>query len=307
MTENINDLLFFSEVARAGSITAAARRTGTPKSTISRRLIRLEERIGAKLFHKTTRKIVLTGLGETYLERCERVVREVEDARAYLESVSRKAEGALRVTMPADVGIYWLAPFFAAFLQQHPGITFDLDFTGRRVDLIGERYDVAIRGGNIAGTPRGAADSYVARRFLTIERALYASPGYLAEADAPAGPDALSVHRFILLEAHTHPRPSLRLTHGRQTRQIEISGPVVSNSLGMVRSLALEGCGIAAVPVRMCAAEENAGALVRVLPRWVPAPLEAYYVIPERKLLPARTRLFVNALAAYFAGPRRTG
>ena len=280
------------------------RRTGTPKSTISRRLIRLEERIGAKLFHKTTRKVMLTTLGESYLERCERVAREVAEARDFLASVSRKAEGLLRVTMPTDVGIHWLAGFFADFTRAHPGITFELDFTGRRVDMISERYDVAIRAGNVTGDPLSAAGSFVARRFLTIERALYAAPAYLKEFGTPAEAEALAQHRFILLEAHTHPRPRLRLTRGRQARQIEIAGPIVSNSLGMVRALVAQGVGIAAIPVRMCATEEKQGALVRLLPQWTPASLEAFYVIPERKLVPAKTRLFVNALSAYFAGSK---
>ncbi len=182
MHEDLNDLLLFAEVARASSIAAAARITSIPKSTISRRLLRLEARVGSRLFYKTTRKITLTELGKEYLERCERVVLEVDEAKSFLDSIAAKPSGTLRLTMTADFGIHHMGEFLVEFARAHPDITLDLDFSSRRVDLVGERYDVAIRFGALQDS------SLVCRRFLSIPRALYASPGYLARAGSPAGP-----------------------------------------------------------------------------------------------------------------------
>jgi DNA-binding transcriptional LysR family regulator len=298
MAARLDDLWLFFEVAKAGTITAAARRLELPKSTVSRRLIRFEQEIGAKLFHKTTRKITLTGLGETYLARCERVVHEAEEARAFLDSVTTKATGVLRVTMPTDVGIYWLADFFVAFTRRHPDIRLSLDFTGRRVDLIGERFDVAIRAGALGGT------DMVARKLATLERPLHASPAYLREMGTPQTPDDLARHRFVLLEAHAHP-PEVDLINGRKVTRIAMQGPIVSNSLGVVRAATLAGGGIGLLPPRMCAEDVKAGRLKRVLPAWSATGVDFYYLVASRKLLPARTRLFVEEMVAHVKAQER--
>jgi DNA-binding transcriptional LysR family regulator len=295
MHENLNDLLFFAEVARSGSITAAGRRLGVPKATVSRRLIKLEERIGAKLFVKTTRKIMLTELGETYFGRCARIAREIEDARLFLEAVTKRPKGTLRVTMPTDVGIHWLADLFVEFSRRHPEIAFDLDCSGRRVDVLGERIDVAIRGGVLADS------SLVARRLCSLDWAIYASPAYLAQAGTPQAPEDLARHRFVLLEAHTHPA-QLKLTRGRLTRSVPVSGSITVNSIGMVNELVRLGAGIGELPTRMGARDERDGKLVRVLPGWNRAPIDVYYIIPARKLLPMKTRLFIEALTRHLAG-----
>lgn len=297
MTDQVSDLLFFAEVAKAGSITAAARRLDVPKSTISRRLIQLEERVGSKLFYKTTRKMTLTDLGEECLERCQRIGHEVDQARAFFEAVAKNPRGALRITMPTDVGIYWFADFLVQFTRDHPGLSLDLDFSPRRVDLVGERYDVAIRGGTLPSS------SLVARRFLSIEWALYASPAYLAAAGIPAKPEDLADHRFVLLEAHSHP-PELTLQNGRSVRTVEIDGAITSNAAGMVRALVCADGGIGQLPSRMCAADLEQGRLVRVLSDWGRPPIHVYYLVPARDLLPAKTRLFVEALNRHFSRKR---
>ena len=295
MTTNIDDLLLFFEVAKSGTITAAAQRMAVPKSTVSRRLIQFEESLGIKLFHKTTRKITLTELGETYLERCERVAREAEEARQFLDSVATKATGVLRVTMPTDLGIYWLADFLVTFVRRHPEVKLSLDFTGRRLDLIGERFDVAIRGGPLT------ASVMVARKLLSIDWLLYASPDYLQEAGKPDKLADLAGHRFIILEAHSRPRPEIDLANGQRVERIALPGAIVSNSLGMVRALTVAGGGIGLLPYRMVRDNLEKRQLVRLLPSWRSKPLDFYYIISSRKLLPAKTRLFVDELVKYFS------
>jgi DNA-binding transcriptional LysR family regulator len=294
MTASIDDFSLFFAVAKAGTITAAARQLELPKSTVSRRLIQLEQGLGIKLFHKTTRKITLTGLGESFLERCERVVREAEEARGFLDSVTARATGVLRVTMPTDIGIHWLADFLVGFARRHPEVTLSLDFTGRRLDLVGERVDVAIRGGAVADP------GLVARKLGSIERLLYASPDYLREAGTPLRPADLAGHRFVLLETHSQPRAEIELINGKRSERIAAPGAIVSNSLGMVRAMVAAGGGIGLLPQRMAAEFLAKRQLVHLLPGWAPKPFDFFYIISSRRLLPAKTRVFVEELVEHF-------
>jgi DNA-binding transcriptional LysR family regulator len=298
MTPNIDDLRLFFEVAKAGTITAAARQLELPKSTVSRRLIHFEESLGIKLFHKTTRKITLTALGETYLERCERVVHEVEAAGDFLDSVTTKATGVLRITMPTDLGIYWLADFFVAFARRHPDVKLSLDFTGRRLDLVGERFDVAIRAGALTGS------EMVVRKLFSWTWLLYASPDYLREAGTPDKPVDLADHRFIVLEAHSRPRPEIDLISGQRLERITMAGMIISNSLGVVQAMTAAGGGIGLLPYRMAQENLEKRQLVRVLPAWSSKPLDFFCIVSSRKLLPAKTRLFVEELVGYFSAQK---
>jgi DNA-binding transcriptional LysR family regulator len=293
MVPNLDDLRLFFEVAKAGTITAAARRLDLPKSTVSRRLIQFEESLGIKLLHKTTRKITLTTLGTSYLERCERVVHEVEAAASYLDSVTTKASGELRVTMPTDLGIHWLADFLVGFARRHPDVGLSLDFTGRRLDLVGERFDVALRVGALSGS------EFVARKLFSFAWQLYASPAYLQEAGRPAKPADLAAYRFVMLEAYAHPRPELTLVSGQKAERVATPGTIVSNSLGAVRAMVVAGGGIGMMPLRMAQECLDKGELKRVLPAWASRPVEIFYIISSRRLLPAKTRLFVEELAAH--------
>jgi DNA-binding transcriptional LysR family regulator len=300
MSLRVDDPRLFFEVARARSITTAARQLDLPKSTVSRRLIQFEEALGIRLFHKTTRRITLTELGERYFERCERVVREIEETRDFLESVTTRASGALRVTMPTDIGIHWLADFFVAFARVHPEVSLALDFTGRRVDLVGERFDVAIRAGALPSSDMPA------RKLTSLDRMMCASPDYLRVAGTPRAPADLARHRFVLLEAHTQSRSEIELRQRGKTARVPMLGPIVSNSLGVLHAITREGGGIGLIPKRMCGADLAAGRLVTVLPGWAPRPVDLHYVILSRTLMPAKTRLFVEKLAAHFKGLERS-
>ena len=294
MPTDLDEIQIFHAVATTGSITAAARALGLPKSTVSRRLSRHEERLGLKLFNKTTRRMVLTEMGLAYLERAQSLNREIVETEAFLELVTSNLAGTLRISATAAIATYWLAGFLVDFSQQHPELTLSLDLTGRRVDLIGERYDVAIRLG------RMHSSDLVVRRFAYVDRALFAAPGYLAAAGRPERIEDLPNFRFVLLEAFTHP-PQLEFVSGRRTVTVPTPGNIVSNSLGVVKGLVVAGGGIGTIPKRMVVDDLAAGRLVRLLPEWEVQPAEISYVIPAKKLLPAKTRSFIDALTAHFA------
>jgi DNA-binding transcriptional LysR family regulator len=295
MRDHIGDILLFAEVARAGSVTMAARRLHIPKSTLSRRLIRFEERLGNKLLLKSTRKIVLTETGQDYLVRCEQIARDLEKALALLEPASSSVKGTLRVTMPTDLGVHFLSEFFAGFSRRYPELRLELSMNDARIDILGERFDVALRAGALKHS------SLVGRKFATVRFALYASPSYLAAAGKLTAPGEIAAHRCILLEAHARPVCRLKLTNGRTSTQVTMSGPVVSSTLGLVHALAVAGIGIAELPEHMCARETAEGTLVRVLPQWSPPHWDMHYLVPDRKLLPSKTRAFVDALVTFCA------
>ncbi len=295
MLDYIGDILLFTEVARAGSVTVAARRLRIPKSTLSRRLIRFEERLGNKLLLKSTRKIVLTEAGQNYFVRCEQIARDLEKATALLEPASNSVKGTLHVTMPTDLGVHFLSEFFASFSRRYPELRLDLNMNDTRVDILGERFDVALRAGALKHS------SLVGRKFTLVHFGLYASPSYLAAAGKLTAPGDIAAHRCILLEAHARPVRRLKLNNGRSSAPVTMSGPLVSSTLGLVHALAVAGAGIAELPVHMCAQETADGTLVRVLPQWSPSPWDIHYLVPDRKLLPSRTRTFVNELRAFCA------
>lgn len=290
-----DDMLLFYEVATAASVTAAAKRLGLPKSTVSRRLARHEQAFGARLLNRTTRRVTLTSLGEAYLRRCIAVAREVGEARTFAETASARLEGSIRLSMTAELGLYWLAPFLAAFSLRHPDINLHFDFSARRVDLVAERFDVVFRVGRLQDS------SLVSRKVTTIDRALYASPGYVEERGRPQSPADLAKHRFVMLEAHTARTPMIDLLAPRSRITVPIRGSLVSNSLGMVRGLTVAGGGIGALPERMARDDLAAKRLMRILPDWRGTSLDIHCVFQTRKLLPAATRTFVDEMTEWVA------
>ncbi|GAB3374485.1 hypothetical protein GCM10027431_27080 [Lysobacter rhizosphaerae] len=171
--ELLNDMALFVEVVKARGFRAAADALGIPNSTLSRRINALEKAIGLRLLHRTTRKIELTEAGQIYFERSKRIVDEARLAHEQLGEMLAQPSGVLRASLPVDFAVTYLAPLIAEFAALYPGITFDFDLTPRRVDLVSEPFDVAIRMGE-------SEDSQlIARVLASLTPNLYASPGSL--------------------------------------------------------------------------------------------------------------------------------
>ena len=170
-----NDLLLFARVVDEHSFTRAAERLGLPKSTVSRRVSALEAQLGERLLLRTTRQLTLTDFGHSVLEHAHQIASEVDAASLLAQHRQVQPSGRLRVSMPADFATNVLAPMLATFVQKYPAISLELDLTPRRVDLIGENFDVAIRMGDLPDD-----STLAARRLATFTAGLYASPRYLA-------------------------------------------------------------------------------------------------------------------------------
>lgn len=293
-----NDLLLFARVADLGSFSRAAERLAIPKSTVSRRMSALETQLGERLLLRTTRKLTVTDFGQAVLEHARHVAEDVEAASLLAQNRQVQPGGRLRVTMPGDLGNLVLAPMLAEFALEHPAITLEVDLSARFVDLIGENFDVAIRMGDLRDDA-----SLAARRVAVFQRGLYASPAYLKRRGVPPGPEALMEHDALHgLSRGGDPMPWV-LHRGTQRWQGVPPPRAVANSPELLMRMALKGVGITIVNDHFALPHVNRKELVCVLPAWRPPPVTAWAVFPGRRLMPARTRVFIDALAARFTGP----
>lgn len=288
-----NDLLIFARVAESGGFSRAAQRLGLPKSTVSRRVAWLESQVGERLLLRTTRRQTLTEMGQQMLEHARQVALEVEAAQALREHRQAMPSGRLRVSMPSDVAILMLADALAAFTAMHPAISLELDLSPRRVDLMGEGFDVAVRMGDLPD------DTQLSARALTVfSNGLYASPDYLAERGEPRTPEDLMAHMAVRMSyAVGEPVPWELRCGDRQWSGIP-PGRMAANSPELLIRLARAGAGIVAVPDQFAAPLLKRGELRRVLPDWCLPAKTAWAVFPERRLMPAKTRIFIDMLLA---------
>lgn len=283
--ELLNDMALFVEVAHARSFRGAADVTGVPNSTLSRRIGALEKAIGLRLLHRTTRKVELTEAGQVYYERCRRIVDEARIAHEQLGEMLAQPSGVLRASLPVDFATIYMAPLIADFSRRYPGITFDFDLTPRRVDLVSEPFDVAIRMGELADS------NLIARLLARLSVQAYASPGYLKVSGEPTHPAQLTQHECLGFARAGF----WELHRGDEAVQAEVGGRFVVNSVGMFRRLATLDLGVTLLPQEMAADDVAAGRLKRVLPEWEGKPTPVY-ALTETRLLPAKVQRFIDFL-----------
>lgn len=290
--ELLSYMRLFVEVARTRSFRRAAEALDMPNSTLSRHIAELEKAIGLRLLHRSTRKVELTEAGEVYFKRCQSIVEEARIAHESLLEVAERPSGTLRVSMPVDLATGYLAPMLADFAKTYPLIAFDFDLTPRRIDLQAEPYDLAIR----MGPPPTAPSMLVARPIARVPRYLYAAPGYVKQAPPLRHPNDLSQHVLCVAQGAT-PQGEVRRTlyRGKETVEVMTTTRFAMNSVGLSRALASEGVGIAGLDSQLARDDVALGRLVRVLPEWSLSPVQVH-AITETRLLPARTRLFIEFL-----------
>ncbi len=278
------DLAVFVHAVAAGSLSGAARRLSTTPAAASRRLAALEARLGARLMHRTTRSVTLTGEGEAFLPH----------AQAALASGREEAAGLLRVTAPANFGRRVVAPLLPPLLASHPDLRVDLLLTDSLVDIVAEGIDTAVR------IARLRDSALVARRLAESPVLLCAAPAYLARAGTPRRLADLAEHDCLALGGGGHWTFEL----GGRPRRVRVSGRFGSNSLEAVREACLGGAGLALFSAWDVAEELERGALVAVeLDALPPQELAIWAVYPTARLLPPKVRVFVSALQDVLARP----
>jgi DNA-binding transcriptional LysR family regulator len=294
MESDADDLLLFARVMEAGSFSRAAERVHWPKSTVSRRIAALETRLGEKLLLRTTRKLALTDFGAGVLEHARSVAAEVDGALALALHRQRKPSGRLRVSMPADFAQNIAVRVLTEFAIQYPEVQLELDLTPRRVDLIGEGFDLAIRMGELAEDSQLAA-----RRLATTHWGLYASPDYLARVGEPLLPQALDqMHGLMLLSRTGEPVPWQLMRDGAEPVLVKPAQRTLANAPSLLAQMAEAGVGIAGIDRLLVTDALAAGRLRRLMPDWHLPGSTAWAVFPERRLMPLRTRVFLEAMSA---------
>lgn len=286
-----NDLVLFARIVDAGSFSKAAERVGQPKSTVSRRISLMEAQLGERLLQRTTRKLVVTEFGASLLEHARKVAEEVEAAGALAQHRQAAPSGKLRISLPQDFANLGLVPVIGRFIERYPEVSLELDLSPRRVDLLAEGFDIAIRMGDL---PDDA--SLNARRVAHEHFHLYAAPSYIAQRGLPEQPDDLLEHDLLcLLSRNGGPIPWV-LLRGKQRWERSFPARLTANSPDLLARVACSGAGIAASSGRFAAPYVEKGELVRVLPEWEFPAGSGWAVFPGRRLMPAKTRVFLDMM-----------
>lgn len=294
-----NDLLLFARIVEAGSFSMAAQRQDLPKSTVSRRIALLEASVGERLLQRTTRRLVLTEFGASLLEHARKVADEVEAAGALAQHRQLEPSGKLRISVPNDFANVGMTELLARFCERYPAVSLELDLSPRRVDLVAENFDIAIRMGDLPD------DSTLAARRVAIERfGLYAAPKYIVQRGLPEQPDDLLQHDLLcILSRSGGPAPWV-LTRGKVRWERELRARLTANSPELLARIACGGAGIAASSDLFVANYVRKGELVRVLPDWELPPATGWAVFPGRRLMPAKTRVFLDMMEEMFCKDR---
>jgi len=289
MAPDLNDVLVFAAVVQAGSFTRAARALELPKSTVSRKVSELEARLGARLLQRTTRSLSLTDAGRTYFDHAQRIATELETADAAVNELEAAPRGRLRVSAPLNFGP--VAPIVASFLARYPGVEVELVCTDRLVDLIEERFDVAVRASRLPDS------SLVARPLGWLRSIVVASPNYLRQRKAPKRPRDLVEHDCVVFGAGVD-RGTWTLTRDRGNEVVKVHGKLVTNDFDVLHAGVRQGLGLGLLPTRRVAADLEAGRLEQVLGDYCTPLLPIHAVYPSMRHLSPKVRAFIDALRA---------
>ena len=292
---DLNAVQTFAKVVELGSFREAARRLGLPKSTVSRRVADLEERLGTRLLERTTRSMRLTDLGATYLQRIAPAIDAMVDAERSLEELQAEPRGTRRLSVPVSFGHLFLGDILAGFLAAHPKVHVVAELSDRVVDLVDERFDVAIRAGELPDS------SLVARKIGHGPLATFASPSYLAARGTPKRPEALADHDCLVFG--TTPKTTWMFGIGRKRIAVKVSGRLEVNSFHTLCTLAAAGHGIARMAEYLGAEEVRRGRLVTILDRFAPPPVPLHLVYPSSRSISASLRAFVEFVSAWMITP----
>lgn len=288
---HLGDMEVFARVVATNSMSAAARDMGLSPAVVSKRIRRMEERLGVRLLQRTTRQINLTDVGEGYYERALAILASVDEAEAFASGRAATAQGVLKVSAPTSFGRLHVAPHLTRFLDTNPGLTVHLDLSDALVDIVGEGFDLAIRIADLGDS------SFVARRLAPVHRVLCATPDYLATHGEPHSIQELSRHR--LLAALSQDPWKLEGPEGPVT--LKTQGPLRTNSNEVVREAVLSSLGIALRSTWDVGAELRSGRLKVVLPDWhASRRVGVHAVYPTRQFLAQKVRLFIDYLAGLY-------
>ena len=294
LSNDLNDMMLFIAVVDAGSFTLAAERLNMPKANLSRKIARLEKRLGVVLLERTTRTQHITEAGERYLAHCRRIQHEVELADVSISRILNEVQGELRVGTSVGMGHEILKPVLGQFMQAHPSVNLRLDLLNRRVDLIEEGFDLVIRIGALEDS------RLVAKPLGVISRRLYASPKYLNQRNKITTIDQLSDQDFLIMSS-AQDINSLQLTNEDRQHTFKPHARMLIDDYSILKQMVVEGIGMAIIPDYMCQKELNDNKLVHVLPKWSMPNIDVYALYPRHRLNIPKVSAFVTFIQTVFS------
>lgn len=292
--DHLTALKVFRTTAAAGSFAGAARQLGLSAAAVSKNIAELEAHLKVRLINRTTRSMSLTEAGAAYVERLARILDDLDEADAALAPVGASPGGVLRVSAPLTFALTCISPHIPAFMDRHPNLRLELNLQDTRTDLIGEGYDLAIR-----GSDRLEDSSLVARELMTMTHVLCGAPSYFATAGRPTAPEDLKAHNCVQFTLSGHANKWTFSRAGRSVA-VPIDGRYKVSSSIAVRDAVLAGFGLSLIPRIYVEHELAAGRLEAALDDWEADRTPVYAVYPSRHLA-AKTRAFVDFLLARFA------
>lgn len=292
---NLTDMEIFARVVTAGSMSAAGREMGLSPAVVSKRIRRLEDKLGTRLLQRTTRQIALTEAGHGFYDRVLAILASVEEAETFVTRGSAQARGTLKVSAPTSFGRMHVAPYLARFLEANPDLYVSLDLSDEFVDIVGDGYDLAIRIAELSDS------SLVARRLAPVHRVLCAAPSYIERHGEPKSIDDLVENHVRVAAAAQDP---WRLMGPRGLEIVKTDAPLRTNSSEVVREAVLAGVGIALRSTWDVGPELREGKLQIVLPQYrASKDVGLHAVYPTRRFLSAKVRVFIDFLAQLY-GPQ---
>jgi len=289
---NLTDMEIFARVVGAGSMSAAGREMNLSPAVVSKRIRRLEDKLGTRLLQRTTRQIAMTESGHGFYERVVAILASVEEAEAFVSRGSATARGTLKVAAPTSFGRLHIAPHLGKFLTENPDLNVSLDLDDGFVDIVGDGYDLAIRIAELSDS------SLVARRLAPVHRILVAAPEYISKYGQPSSIEDLAENHVCLAAANQDP---WRLMGPEGIVSIRTGAPVKTNSSEVVRECVLAGVGVALRSTWDVGPELRDGRLRIILPEYrASKDVGLHAVYPSRRFLPAKVRVFIDYLAALY-------
>lgn len=292
---DLEGLAVFAKVVELHSFAAAADELAMSKATVSKAVTRLEERLGARLFNRTSRRLALTDAGQSLVERASRVLAEAEAAEEEASSQSSAPRGNVRMAVPMSLGITSLAPVLPGFFEAYPDVSVDLHLSDATVDLVGMGFDLALR---VAALPDS---SLVARRLRAVKRHVVAAPAYWKQHGRPNHPAGLAEHRGLTYGHHAAPE-TWRFQKSGEEAAVRPRSVIRANNGDVLVPSLVAGIGVAVLPDFIVGEALAAGKLEEVLTDWTAAPIALHLVMPPGGPRPARVEALANYLTKALAG-----
>jgi DNA-binding transcriptional LysR family regulator len=292
----VQEMASFVAVVDAGSFIRAADASGMSKAAVSRHVNDLEQRLGVRLLHRTTRRLSLTAEGQAFHARCKELLASVDEAESEITAQSGAPSGLLRVNAPLTFGVLHLAPLWGRFADLYPKVSLDVTLGDRVVDLIDEGYDLVVRITAMTGS------MLVSRKLASTRMVLCASPGYLAKHGTPVDPSELVSHRAI---AYTYwaTRDAWEFTGPDGAVSVSVNACIHTNNGDTCRLAALDHQGIILQPTFLVGEDLKRGTLIELMPEFRSIELGIHAVYPTRKFLPLKVRRLIDFLASAFRDP----